>query len=240
MTVVRTVAGWSACACLLAGCGGPARPEARSSASGPRQSSSSGLRPERLRAALVDRLGPATLDRARKASITVGEPLAWGTYGSLDHAATASIPITPRRCEQAFRAVGPVKDPGAPAAAVSLRQDDARSGGELLVATSPENIAAELRYRLPADCHRLGVGGVSEVAQDLPVVWPGGRARGMTVRLDASPENGPATTTCTVFFPAGHGRLLGEAYFSAPTGTDACRTAMSLAHAADRKARKLI
>lgn len=188
----------------------------------------------------MDRFAKATLGRARKASITFGEPLAWGTYGSLDHAVTASIPITPPECGKAFHAVGPAKDPAAPAAAISLRQDDSRSGGELLVATSPANIAAELRYRIPATCHRIGVGGVSELAQDLPVAWPGGQARGMAVRLDKSPENGPATVTCTVFFPTGHGHLLGEAYFTAPTDGEACRAALALAHAADRKAQKLI
>lgn len=233
---LRTVAAWSVCAGLLAGCGGPSRPAAHPSASA---SWSSGLRPERLRSALVDRVGRATLDRARKATITVGEPLAWGAYGSLDHAMTASIPVTPRECGQALHAVGPAKDPAAPAAAVSLRQDDGRAGGELLVATSPANIAAELRYRVPAACRRIRVGGVSEVAQDLPVAWPGGQARGMTVREEAARDRPPATA-CSVFFPTGHGRLLGEAYFSAPTEAEACRTALALAHAADLKARKLI
>jgi hypothetical protein len=99
MTVSRTVAGWSVCAALLSGCGGHARPEAGTTASASpsaaRSPTSSGLRPERLRDALVDRFGNATLDRARKATITFGEPLAWGTYGSLDHESAASIRITP-------------------------------------------------------------------------------------------------------------------------------------------------
>jgi hypothetical protein len=187
----------------------------------------------------VDRFGKASLARARTASITVGEPLAWGTYGSVDHAMTASIPITPPQCRQALYAVGPAKDPAAPAAAVSIRQDDARSGGELLVATSPENIDEALRFRVPAGCGRIAVGGVSEFVRDRPVAWPGGRARGMTVGVDESSGNWPATVTCTVFFPTAHGRVLGEASFTAPATAEACRTATALAHTADRKAQDL-
>jgi hypothetical protein len=194
VTVLRTVAGWSAC---------------------------------------------AALDRARKATITFGEPLAWGTYGSLDHESAASVRITPPECDRAFRSAGPAADPAAPAAAVSLRQDDSRSGGELLVATSPATIAAVLRYRIPARCHRIGVAGVPAAAQDRPVAWPGGQARGQTVGLDRSSGDWPATVTCTVFFPTGHGRVLGETYFTAPTDTQACRAALALAHAADRKAQRL-
>lgn len=209
---LRTVAAWSACAGLLAGCANPARTGTRPSPSASRPparsaSSSPALRPERLRSALVDRVGKATLDRARKAMITIGEPLAWGRYDSLDHALTASIPITPAGCGQALRAVGPAKDPAAPATAVSLRQDDGRLGGELLVATSPANITAERRYRIPAACRRIRAGGVPEVAQDVPVAWPGGRARGMTVRYDAS-RDWPAAVTCSVFFPTGPVGLL--------------------------------
>jgi hypothetical protein len=43
-----------------------------------------------------------------------------------------------------------------------------------------------------------------------------------------------------VFFPTGHGRLLAQADFSAQTDHEACRVALALAHAADRKAQKLI
>ena len=86
----------------------------------------------------------------------------------------------------------------------------------------------------------IGIGGVSEAAQDRPLAWPGGQARGMTVRLDKPPGDRPAAVTCTVFFPTGHGRLLGQAYFTAQTDSEACGVALALAHAADRKAQKLI
>jgi hypothetical protein len=83
------------------------------------------------------------------------------------------------------------------------------------------------------------VAGVPAAAQDRPVAWPGGRARGQTVGPARSSGDWPSAVTCTVFFPTGHGRVLGEAYFTAPTGTRACRAALALAPAADRKARRL-
>jgi hypothetical protein len=227
------------CASLVAGCDGTARP-AKQPVSPAGSQSSSGLRPERLRAALVDRVGKADYERARKSSVVVGEPLAWGRYGSLDHAMTTSIPITPPVCGQAWRLIGPAKDPAAPAAAISLRQSSTRSGGELLVATSPGNVAAELGHRVPASCHRIGYAGATAVMTDVAVPWPAGQARGVLVRLNEQPESHLAFTDCTVFFATGHGRLLGVVSFTSSDNAEACRMAVSLAHAADRKAQTLI
>lgn len=239
MAGLRTFVGGLICAGLVAGCGDAARPVKRP-ASHAGSPSSSSLRPEQLRAALVDRFGKADYDRARKSSVAVGDPLAWGPYGSLDHAMTASIPINPPVCGQAWRLIGPAKDPAAPAAAISLRQSSTRSGGELLVATSPDNVAAELGHRVPTGCDRIGYAGATAVMADVVVPWPAGRARGVRVRLDEPSESRLAATDCTVFFATGHGRLLGVVSFTSPDDTEACRMAVSLAHAADRKAQGLI